>query len=109
MHELAYGITTINAFTGNSRNFFNRDHSCGGSSGGSGGVVGADLVPGAIGTDTGGSIRLPSSNNGAFGYKPTIDRWDSNYGIKMTHRRDTVGPMTRHAEDIALMDTAVTG
>lgn len=74
MHELAYGITTTNSFTGNSRNFFNKDFSCGGSSGGCGGAVGADITPVALGTDTGGSIRLPCSNNGLFGYKPTIDR-----------------------------------
>jgi mandelamide amidase len=75
MHELAFGITTDNEFTGPARSFWNRDYSCGGSSGASGGVVGADIVPVALGTDTGGSIRIPSNNNGVFGYKPTINRW----------------------------------
>ena len=85
MHELAYGITTNNSFTGPSHNFWNFDHVTGGSSGGSGGVVGADIVPIAIGTDTGGSIRIPAHTNGVFGYKPTINYWPSDYGIKMTH------------------------
>jgi Asp-tRNA(Asn)/Glu-tRNA(Gln) amidotransferase A subunit family amidase len=109
MHELAYGITSNNAFTGSPRNFYNREFSCGGSSGGSGGVVGADIVPASLGTDTGGSIRIPASTNGVFGYKPTIDRWPQDYGILMTKLRDTVGPMARSMEDIVMFDNIVTG
>ncbi|XP_022087957.1 uncharacterized protein LOC110977815 isoform X3 [Acanthaster planci] len=109
MHELAFGISTYNAYTGASHNFHNFDYTCGGSSGGSGGVVSADIVPAALGTDTGGSIRIPSSYNGVFGLRPTIGRWPADYGAKMTHLRDSVGPLVRSAEDIAILDSIVTG
>ena len=80
MHELAYGITSNNSFTGPARNPHNIQYSCGGSSGGSAGAVGADIVPCALGTDTGGSVRIPASSCGVFGYKPTIGRWPADYG-----------------------------
>ena len=81
MEELASGITSNNFFTGPPRNPFNKEYSCGGSSGGSGAAVGAGIVPCAIGTDTGGSIRIPASSCGVFGYKPTIGRWPADYGM----------------------------
>jgi len=100
MHELAFGITTNNHYTGTVSNGRNPDHTCGGSSGGSGAVVGAHLVPVALGTDTGGSIRIPSACNGVYGYKPTIDWYPHNYGIKMTHLRDSVGPIATYLDNI---------
>ncbi|XP_022087962.1 uncharacterized protein LOC110977816 [Acanthaster planci] len=109
MHELASGASTCNAYTGASHNFHNFDYTCGGSSGGSGGVVSADIVPAALGTDTAGSIRIPSSYNGVFGLRPTSGRWPADYGVKMTHLRDSVGPLVRSAEDIAILDSIVTG
>ena len=109
MEELAYGITSNNYFTGPCRNFYNRDHSCFGSSGGSAGAVAADIVPCALGTDTGGSVRLPASASSVFGYKPSIGRWPVDYGLKITHERDTVGPLARTMEDIALLDEHITG
>lgn len=108
MDELALGVTTINEFTGNSLNFFNKNYSCGGSSGGSAGAVAADIVPIALGTDTTGSIRIPSAFCGVFGYKPTIGRWNCNFGIKLTDLRDSIGPICRSAEDIAYLDRVVT-
>ena len=109
MHELAYGVSTNNSHTGACHNFHNFDYSCGGSSGGSGGAVAADIVPAALGTDTGGSIRIPSSYSGVFGLRPTSGRWPSDYGAKMSHVRDSVGPLTRSAEDIAVLDSIMTG
>ncbi|XP_033645482.1 mandelamide hydrolase-like [Asterias rubens] len=109
MHELAAGASTINPYTGDSHNFHNFDYICGGSSGGSGGAVAADIVPVALGTDTGGSIRIPSSFNGVFGLRTTSGRWPADYGVKMTHVRDSVGPITRCANDIAILDHVMTG
>ena len=109
MHELAYGPFTVNKYTGSSHNFHNFDYTCGGSSGGSAGAVAADIVPAALGTDTAGSIRIPSSCSGVFGLRPTIGRWPSDYGAKMTHMRDSVGPLARSAGDIAILDHVMTG
>ncbi len=109
MHELAFGVSTINTYTGPSHNFYNFDYTCGGSSGGSGGAVGADIVPAALGTDTGGSVRIPSSYNGVFGLRTTSGRWPADYGAKMSHVRDSVGPLTRSANDIAILDHVMTG
>ena len=109
MHELAYGVSTTNKYTGYSHNFHNFDYTCGGSSGGSGGAVAADIVPAALGTDTGGSIRIPSSYNGVFGLRPTSGRWPSDYGAKLSHMRDSVGPLARSADDIAILDHVMTG
>ena len=109
MTELAAGMATNNKFTGDSHNFHNFDYTCGGSSGGSAGAVAADIVPAALGTDTAGSIRIPSSYSGVFGLRPTIGRWPSDYGVKMTHMRDSVGPLARSADDIAILDHVMTG
>ncbi|XP_038070911.1 mandelamide hydrolase-like [Patiria miniata] len=109
MHELAFGISSCNAHKGPCHNFHNFDYTCGGSSGGSGGAVSADIVPAALGTDTGGSIRIPSSYNGVFGLRPTSGRWPADYGAKMSHVRDSVGPLVRSAVDIAILDGVMTG
>ncbi|XP_071810221.1 mandelamide hydrolase-like [Asterias amurensis] len=109
MHELAAGASTINTYTGSCHNFHNFDYTCGGSSGGSGGAVAADIVPAALGTDTGGSIRIPASFNGVFGLRPSSGRWPADFGVKMSHVRDSVGPLTRSANDIAILDHVMTG
>ena len=104
MHEFAYGTTTMNKFYGFCKNAHDEHRSAGGSSGGSGGCVGSQVVSISLGTDTGGSIRIPASSNGVCGYKPSINRWNSNYGIKMSHSRDTVGPLANSVEDICFID-----
>ena len=110
MHELSVGITTNNYFSGPSRNFYNFDYTCLGSSGGSGGVVGADIVPVALGVDTGGSIRLPAHALGAYGFRPSDGRWPTDrLGLHLSKLRDAVGPITRSAEDVALLDQVVQG
>ncbi|XP_038047713.1 mandelamide hydrolase-like isoform X2 [Patiria miniata] len=109
MHELARGSSTTNPYTGDSHNFHNFDYTCGGSSGGSAGAVAADIVPAALGTDTAGSIRIPASYSGVYGLRPTSKRWPSNYGLKFTHLRDSVGPLARSLEDIAILDQVMTG
>jgi aspartyl-tRNA(Asn)/glutamyl-tRNA(Gln) amidotransferase subunit A len=103
MHEFAYGVTTENPHYGTARNPWNVAHSPGGSSGGSGASVAARLCFGALGTDTGCSVRLPAAYNGISGLRPSIGRV-SNYGVGvLAWTLDTVGPMTRSAADCAAM------
>jgi aspartyl-tRNA(Asn)/glutamyl-tRNA(Gln) amidotransferase subunit A len=109
MHEFAYGVTTDNPHYGRARNPWNTERTPGGSSGGSGGSVAARLCYGAIGTDTGCSVRLPAAWCGIAGIRPTIGRV-SNHGITpLAWTLDTAGPMCRTVEDCALMFGAMAG
>jgi aspartyl-tRNA(Asn)/glutamyl-tRNA(Gln) amidotransferase subunit A len=109
MHELAYGVTTNNPHFGAARNPWDTGRTPGGSSGGSGAAVAARLCAGAIGTDTGCSVRLPAAFNGIAGIRPTIGRV-SNAGITpLAWTLDTAGPMCRTVEDCALMLAAIAG
>ncbi len=109
MHEFAWGGTTDNPHYGTCRNAWNDERFPAGSSGGSGVAVATRAAYGAIGTDTGGSIRLPSAVNGIVGIRPTIGRV-SNYGvIPLAWSMDTVGPMTRTTRDCALMFNTIAG
>jgi aspartyl-tRNA(Asn)/glutamyl-tRNA(Gln) amidotransferase subunit A len=109
MHEFAWGGTTANPHYGFCRNPWNPERFPAGSSGGSGAAVAARTCFGALGTDTGGSIRLPSAVNGVVGIRPTIGRV-SNFGvIPLAWSMDTVGPMTRTVEDCAVMFNAIAG
>ncbi len=103
MHEFAYGVTTENPHYGTAHNPWNLEHSSGGSSGGSGVAVAARLAYGALGTDTGCSVRLPASYNGITGIRPSIGRVSNSGVVTLAWTLDTVGPMTRTAEDCALM------
>ncbi|WP_419913978.1 indoleacetamide hydrolase [Hoeflea sp.] len=109
MHELAFGITTNNAVTGASRNPFNPDMIPGGSSGGVGTAVGARLMPGGIGTDTGASVRLPAALCGIVGYRPTVGRYSGSGIVPISHTRDTAGPMVRSVADARLLDAVMSG
>ncbi|WP_206057355.1 indoleacetamide hydrolase [Nitratireductor sp. XY-223] len=109
MHELAFGITTNNAVTGASRNPFNRQMIPGGSSGGVGTAVGARLMPGGIGTDTGASVRLPAALCGIVGYRPTVGRYSGTGIVPISHTRDTAGPMVRSVADARLLDAVMSG
>jgi aspartyl-tRNA(Asn)/glutamyl-tRNA(Gln) amidotransferase subunit A len=109
MHEFAWGGTSDNPHYGAVRNPWNTDRFPAGSSGGSGAAVAARMCFGAIGTDTGGSIRLPSAINGIVGLRPTYGRV-SNHGIvPLAWSMDTAGPMARTVEDCALMFGAIAG
>jgi aspartyl-tRNA(Asn)/glutamyl-tRNA(Gln) amidotransferase subunit A len=102
MHELAYGITSSNPHFGFVRNPWNAEHVPGGSSGGSGAAVAAELVPMAMGTDTGGSIRIPAAFCGTVGLKPTTGRV-SRYGVMpLDFTLDHMGPLTRTVRDAAV-------
>ena len=109
MHELSYGITSNNAASGAVRNPYDLAHMPGGSSGGAGAAVAASLVPAAIGTDTGGSVRIPAALCGAVGFRPTTGRYSQSGIIPVSHTRDTAGPLARTVDDVAMIDAAVTG
>jgi aspartyl-tRNA(Asn)/glutamyl-tRNA(Gln) amidotransferase subunit A len=109
MHEFAWGGTSDNPHYGAVRNPWNTDRFPAGSSGGSGAAVAARTCWGAIGTDTGGSIRLPSAVNGIVGIRPTYGRVSNHGIIPLAWSMDTAGPMTRTVEDCALMFGAIAG
>jgi aspartyl-tRNA(Asn)/glutamyl-tRNA(Gln) amidotransferase subunit A len=102
LHELAYGITSNNPHFGAIHNPWDLDRIPGGSSGGSGAAVSAGLVFMATGTDTGGSIRIPSSFCGTVGLKPTYDRVSRRGVLPLGLTLDHIGPMTRSVRDAAL-------
>ncbi len=109
MHEFAWGGTSANPHYGAVRNPWNTAHFPAGSSGGSGVAVAARSCYGAVGTDTGGSIRLPSAINGVVGIRPTYGRVSNHGIIPLAWSMDTAGPMTRTVEDCALMFAAMAG
>ncbi len=109
MHELAFGGTSRNETFGHVLNPAAPDRIPGGSSGGSGAAVAADLCVAAIGTDTGGSVRLPASLCGVSGLRPTFGAV-SNRGIQPVSRSlDTVGPLARSVEDVLAVLESIIG
>ena len=108
MHELAFGITSNNAAFGPPRNPYDESRIPGGSSGGNGSAIAARLAPGGIGTDTGGSVRIPAALNGIVALRPTIHRYSQAGVTPISHTRDTVGPMARTVEDLVLLDSVIT-
>jgi Asp-tRNA(Asn)/Glu-tRNA(Gln) amidotransferase A subunit family amidase len=109
LHELAYGITNNNAAYGPARNPYAPDRIPGASSGGTGVAVAARIAPGGIGSDTGGSVRIPAALCGIVGLRPTTGRWSQAGIVPISHTRDTAGPMTRSVADCVLIDGVVTG
>jgi aspartyl-tRNA(Asn)/glutamyl-tRNA(Gln) amidotransferase subunit A len=108
-HELAYGISSNNPHFGPVRNPRDLSRIPGGSSGGSGGAVAANMVFMAMGSDTGGSIRIPASYCGTVGLKPTFGRV-SRYGcFPLGLTLDHMGPLTRTVEDAAIVLEAIAG
>jgi aspartyl-tRNA(Asn)/glutamyl-tRNA(Gln) amidotransferase subunit A len=103
LHEFAYGVTTNNPHYGPTRNPWDLDRIPGGSSGGSAAAVAAGLCYGSIGSDTGGSIRIPSSLCGVVGIKPGIDRVSVEGVVPLSPLLDFVGPLARSAEDAGLL------
>jgi aspartyl-tRNA(Asn)/glutamyl-tRNA(Gln) amidotransferase subunit A len=101
MHEFAYGITTTNDHSGVCRNPWNRDRVPGGSSGGSGAALAAGMCAVALGTDTGGSIRIPAAACGVVGLKPTFGRVSRRGVFPLAWSLDHVGSMARTVEDAA--------
>ncbi len=101
MGEYAYDFTGENIHDGPSRNPHDIGHMTGGSSGGSGAAVGGKLVPLSLGSDTNGSIRVPSSFCGIFGLKPTYGRLSRARSFPFVASLDHLGPFARHVSDLA--------
>ncbi|HEU5232969.1 MAG TPA: amidase [Terriglobales bacterium] len=109
MHEFAYGGSGIIGFFGPTRNPWSQEHIAGGSSSGSAAAVAAGMCYGALGSDTGGSIRLPADYCGIVGLKPTYGRVSTHGVIPLSWSCDHVGPMTRSVHDAAIMLQAIAG
>ncbi len=107
--ELGLGTTGHNEYAGTPLNPWNRAYICGGSSSGSAAVVSAGIVPASLGSDTGGSVRLPAAACGLVGVKPTHGLIGRSGVIALSPTLDTVGPLTRSVRDAAIMLNAITG
>ncbi len=108
-HEFAYGPTGDRSRFGPTRNPRDRARITGGSSGGSGAAVATSLVYGALGSDTGGSIRIPAALCGVVGMKPTFGRVSKHGVFPLSWTLDHVGPITRTVEDNAILLNALAG
>lgn len=109
MQELAFGVTCRVTPTGPIKNPHDLDAIPGGSSGGTAAAVAAGIVPAGIGTDTGGSVRVPAALCGVAGFRPSVGRWPTQGILPISHTRDTPGPIARSVRDLALLDAVVTG
>ncbi|MCO1656086.1 amidase family protein [Pseudonocardia humida] len=109
LHELAFGITSNNAAYGQVRNPHDPSRTAGGSSGGSAVAVATGVVPLALGSDTGGSVRVPAAHCGLVGWRPTVGRWGSERAVPISRTRDTAGVLATTVADAALVDELVTG
>ncbi|MBY6059783.1 amidase, partial [Leisingera daeponensis] len=103
MHEWAFGATNTTSSIGATRNPHNHEHITGGSSGGSAAAVAAGIVSAALGSDTGGSVRIPSSACGVYGFKPTYGRASRHGILPLSWSLDAPGPIAASLEDIALL------
>ena len=108
-HELAFGLTTTNPHFGPTRNPYDTTRIPGGSSGGSGAATAAHLAAGTIGSDTGGSIRVPASFCGCVGLKPSLGRVSAAGVMPLARTLDHVGPIARTVEDVAILLTVIAG
>lgn len=109
MHEWALGVTNVNPHYGPCRNPWNPAHVTGGSSGGSGAALAAGFCMGSLGSDTGGSIRIPASLCGIVGLKPTKGRISLQGAVPLSWNLDHAGPMARTVADAALLLQAIAG
>jgi mandelamide amidase len=109
MHELALSTTSDNARFGPVRNPYDRARFAGGSSGGTAAAIAARIAAGGLGSDTGGSVRIPAALCGIVGLRPTSGRYSLEGVTPFSHTRDTVGPMARSVADVILLDQVITG
>lgn len=109
MHEIALGVTNVNAHFGACHNPWNLERITGGSSGGSAAALAAGLCLGSLGSDTGGSIRIPASLCGVVGLKPTYGRVSLRGVIPLSWHLDHAGPMARRVRDVAILLRYIAG
>lgn len=109
LHEFAFGATTQNPHHGLGRNPWNLDAIPGGSSGGSGSSVAAGMCDVSLGTDTGGSIRIPAALNGVAGLRPTQGSVPNTGCFPVSEPHDTIGPLARTVADVANAHEAIAG
>jgi len=107
MHECAFGITSLNAAYGDVKNPNDPSKIAGGSSGGTAAGVAANMAPFGLGTDTGGSTRIPPALNGLVGFRPTLLRYSQENTVPISSSRDTIGLITKNMEDTILIDSVV--
>ena len=107
MHELAFGITSDNAAFGPVANPHDILTFAGGSSGGTASAVAAGLAPAGLGTDTGGSVRIPASLTGTVGFRPSNGRYPIRGVTPISHTRDTIGLITLNVADLVLLDSVI--
>jgi len=109
LHELSSGGTSNNHVFGAVGNPYDIDRIPGGSSGGTAAAVAAHLVPGGLGTDTAGSVRVPAALCGVVGLRPTTGRYPAAGIVPLSRTLDTAGPIARCIDDVALLDAVITG
>ncbi len=109
LHEFAFGTTGEDSAFGVTRNPFDLNRSAGGSSGGAAASVATGMSFGSIGTDTGGSIRIPAAACGVVGLKPSYGELPCEGVVPLSPSLDHVGPIARSVDDISLLFTAMAG
>jgi aspartyl-tRNA(Asn)/glutamyl-tRNA(Gln) amidotransferase subunit A len=109
MHEFAFGVRSLNPVVGQCRNPWDRRRIPGGSSGGSGVAIATGMAEMALGTDTGGSVRIPAALNGISGLRPTVGRVSNHGSLPVSPTHDTIGPMARTVEQVALLFAVMAG
>lgn len=107
MHELAFGITSDNAAFGAVANPFDTTTFAGGSSGGTASAIAAGLAPAGLGTDTGGSVRIPAALTGTAGFRPSNGRYPLSGVTPISHTRDTIGLIAWNVADLILLDSVI--
>jgi aspartyl-tRNA(Asn)/glutamyl-tRNA(Gln) amidotransferase subunit A len=109
LHEFVFGSTCVNPFYGNCLNPWDTNRIPGGSSGGSGAGIAADLAIGSLGSDTGGSVRIPAHLNGISALRPTFGSVSSRGAFPVGWTFDTIGPMARSMVDVAHLYAVMAG
>ncbi|GAQ55282.1 amidase family protein [Streptomyces acidiscabies] len=107
MHELAFGATSANGPFGSVRNPAAPDRFAGGSSGGTAAAIACGAAPAGLGTDTGGSVRIPAALTGVAALRPTAGRYPGTGVTPLSRTRDTVGPMAPTVAALALLDAVL--
>jgi len=107
LHELAFGVTSNNFAFGAARNPFDDSLIPGGSSGGTASAISAGVAPAGLGTDTGGSVRIPAALTGIVGFRPSAGRYPSTSVTPVSHTRDTIGLMSRSVADLIVLDDVI--